>query len=685
MRNPYIKVLLTLFLLFLCVFCGNLHAGYLDFMSTDVDWQPQDYPGNQGVKSVLLDTEKKRMVLNTHFIGGDNNYGNGEVYLDVRYVSALSYKTSINLEDTVIYANVTVPGGIEGETVKFGGLQVFAKDVEGRVQYGTWTSITTIKTCEVFLTPRKEEIEAGYTDNGFDPARIKIVGIKFEIEPGLLYDGPVYINEVKFEPPLKTTPLLSPPAPPKLLGSGRVDVKPDGFYMDGKRYFLVGGNWQVLEYGQNFGTTAWYPGGNGISKHPNFVREKLSSIRRAGIQVLRVGLLTDGRTMFDKIGHVNGYNKVFQEDVRTFLDIVSELNMRVEFTLFDYLIAGRADAADDVWMRGHSEIMTDEALKKEFLDKFLVRFLKEFGQNPTIIGFDIISRPEWMVGKKDGGTCEDMDDWSVKPDSPVPGKFMKSFISDAISTIHIHAPHKLVTVGISSVCIPFVQDLDIDYLAIHHYPWMGDLKEYLPLMSKEKPWVLEEFPTGDSKITVSGYFDMALRYGGTGAMLWNLSPGIDNYTFSHKEQQAKLLELRKWVDSPRASGYPRIHIESFSYKSGSPVTIVANIIDDGVVQKATLHYRFNNSEFTKLSMSKLAGKRWEVIIGSEDIVASEVEYYISAIDNDGSLAQTGIYTTRTFAPEEKEKSAYTPALKFAVSGFLLFIIVMFVVKLKRNV
>jgi len=684
MRNVCIKVFLTLFLLFFCVLCGDVHAGYIDFLSGDVDWQPQDYLGNQGVKAVHLDTEKKRMVLNTHFIGGDNNYGNGEVYLDIRYVPALSDKTSLDLVNTVIYANITVPGGRDGEAVKFGGVQIFAKDVEGRVQYGTWTSISTINTCEVFLTPRTEKIESAYTDDGFDPSKVKILGIKFEIEPGLLYDGPVYVNDIKFEPPVNITPLPAVPVSPKFSANGRVEVKPDGLYLNGKRWFLVGGNWQILDYGQNFGTTAWYPGGNGVSKHPNFIREKLGAISRLGIQVVRVGLLTDGRTMFDKAGHVNGYNKTFREDVKTFLDIASEFNIRVEFTMFDYLIAGRADAADDVWMRGRSKIITDKALTEEFLDKFLVRFLKEFAQTPTIIGFDIISRPEWMVGKKDGGTWEDMDDWSVKPDSPVPGKLMKSFIADSISTIHIYAPRKLVTVGISSICISFVQSLDIDYLSIHHYPWMGELKEYIPAMPKGKPWILEEFPTGDSKLTIPNYLGMALRYGGTGAMLWNLSPGIDNYTFSNKEQHAKLLELRKWVDTPHSLGYPRIHVESFSYKSGSPVTVIVDIIDDGTVQKATLHYRFNTSEFTKLSMSKLTGKRWKGLIGSRNIVASEVEYYISSVDNDGNVSTTSVYTASTFAPAEKKISSFTPTLKWVAGGSFIFVIVMFIVMFKRN-
>ena len=47
--------------------------------------------------------------------------------------------------------------------------------------------------------------------------------------------------------------------------------------------------------------------------------------------------------MFDKEGHVTGYNEIFRKDIKTFLDLANEAGIKVEFTIFDYLVAGEAE------------------------------------------------------------------------------------------------------------------------------------------------------------------------------------------------------------------------------------------------------------------------------------------------------------------------------------------------------
>jgi len=526
---------------------SNCEAVQLDLLSDRVDWQAQDYPGNESIRSVKLNMEEKRLELSTHFIGGDNHYSAGEVYLDFRYLQGLGGKF-LDFSDTGIYVSLEVPGGTYAKKFKFGSVQVFVKDNQGLSQYGTWTNISTVEKCGAFLSPKIGQVELGYTDEGFNPSKIKIIGVKFEIEEGLMYDGKIYIKEIKIEPSINLKALLPASVlPPKLTRKGYIELKTDGLYVDGKKQFVVGGNWQIIDYGQNFGATAWYPSGNGVSKHPNFVRINLGYFKRAGITLVRVGLLSDGRTMFDKAGNVSGYNKVFRADVKTFLDIAQEMGIKVEFTLLDYLIAGRGEGADDVWMRGREKIITDEKLRKDYLKFFLVPFLKEFGSSTALFGFDIINSPGWMVSKGDGGMWEDMDDWSVKPDNPVPLKSMKDFISDCVDVIRTHARGKLVTVGLSSPCISLVKDVDIDYISLNHYPWMGELSEYVNLIPSGIPWMLQEYPANAS---LKVCFDTTLALGGMGAIIWSLSPAIDGYTFSYETQSKKLLEIRSWLDAP---------------------------------------------------------------------------------------------------------------------------------------
>jgi len=549
-----IKMIITLFLLLLaistCCRNGNANNTFIP-ISEVTDWQPQDYFDSRGIRSVQVDLGKKRLILDAHLIGGDSNYTNGEVFLDLRYVPGLEGKVPIDMNQTIITVQVEIPVAFDGWESKPNGVQVFVKDNKWKSQYGTWVNITNGGKYKAVLRPDTGEIYFVHTDPGLDPTKIIIIGVKFAIGTGSTahYDGSLYITNISIEPPLELSPFPSLPstAPPPTFAEGdKIEVKPDGFYLNNKKWLIIGGNWRIIEYGQNFGVTAWFPSGNGISKHPNFVRVNLENFSRAGIKVLRVGLLEDGRTVFDKDGHLTGYDEILRKDVRTLLDLAWEAKIKVEFVLFDYLIAGKPMLVDGVWVRGREEIIIDENRKAEFISGFLIPLLNEFGSHPTLIGFDIINEPEWVISRQDGGDWESVTDTTTKPDSPIPGEKMKDFITACISTIHAHAPGKFVTVGISCKFIPLVQNLAIDYFALHHYAWMDELRDYLSLLPGGKPWSLEEYPINETS-SITSYLDLVLETGGAGALLWNLSPGIDEYTFTYEERDAKLIELRNWI------------------------------------------------------------------------------------------------------------------------------------------
>ncbi len=510
------------------------------------DWQPQDYKDSQAIKAVEL--EKGRLILDTHFVRGHPNYSKGEVFLDLRYVPGLEDKTPIDLTDYEIIAEVSVPEEFDGWETHPIGVQVFVKDAEWGSQYGEWINIVRGGKYKASLSPTTEE--------DFNSTKIIIIGVKFAIGDGSLakYDGPLYVDNVSIEPPLHLTP------PPQLPNSTPYPIP-----------FTVGGNWRIIDYGQNFGNTSWFPTGNGISKHVNFVGTYFDYFQRAGIKEVRVFLLTDGRVMFDKDGHVIGYNEIFREDVQTFLDLADEHEIKVEFVLFDYLLAGKAEFVDGVWIRGRGEIITNETLKKEFIDEFLIPFSKEFGNHSAIIGFDVINEPEWVVSREDGGNWEGFNDLEIKPDSPIPGQKMKNFITDCINVIRRESHGKLITVGISCPYVTFVKDLDIDYIALHHYPWMDELEgynkleDYLSLLPG-KPWALEEYPTYNTPIGVTEYLDRVLEAGGKGAMLWNLKPEIDDSTMRWEKRNETLLTLRQWLDEygPFDTGMQKILTQASS-------------------------------------------------------------------------------------------------------------------------
>ena len=513
----------------------------------NADWQPQDYVDSQGIKTVHLEAGK--LILDAHLVGGSDNYCKGEIFLDLSFFLGLECQVPIDLSKSKITVEVEVPDAFVGWASNPNGVQVFVKDREWRSQYGGWVNIVSGGRHEATLSPTTGQT-SGYTETGFDPKRIRIIGVKFAIGTGssASYDGPLYVTGINVEPPftLSPQPSLNQSTPQPLFSLGdKIEVKNDGFYLNNNKWFVVGGNWRIIEYGQNLGTTAWFPSGNGISKHTNFVKISLDYFRRAGIKLVRVDLLTDGRTMFDKDGHVTGYNEIFREDVRTFLDLANEAGIKVEFVIFDFLIAGKAENVDGVWIRGRSKIITETQLKNEFINEFLTPFLKEFGGHPALMCFDVINEPEWIVSRQDGGDWESVNDPS-KAVTSVSGERMKTFISDCINAIRGNAPGKLVSVGVSFEFLPLVENLSVDYYALHYYPWMGELENLT--IPTGKTWVLEEYPTNATALSISDYLDFVLDKGGAGASLWNLSPGIDRFTFSCSEKNATLSQLRSWVD-----------------------------------------------------------------------------------------------------------------------------------------
>jgi len=540
--------------------CGeaNSQQSWLEPLGTSADWQTQDWVDSQGIRGVRLD--KGRLALDAHFTGQHQNYSKGEVYLDLRYVPGIDGKAPLDFRNRTVTVQVHVPAGFVGWASAPNGVQVFVKDREGRCQYSKWRNVEYQGKHTVALGPTAGGIAGGYTGAGFDPGEIILIGVKLAIGSGssATYDGPLSVEGVTISPgiALSVPPPLPTSAPiPVLWPQDKVEVKSDGFYLNGAKWFVVGGNWRAIEYGQNFGATAWFPTGNGVSKHPGFIRASLADLRRSGVKVLRVGLLDDGRTMFDRDGRVTGYNDTFRTDVKKFLDLVVNAGLRVEFTLVDFLLAGKRENIDDVVVRGRSAVMADEARTEEFIDRFLEPFLKEFGHHPAVIGFDIVNEPEWVVAKGDGGGWEDVTDIRTKAITPVPGQEFGSFVRACIETIRAHAPGKLVTVGVSCTHVDLVKGFDIDYYALHHYPWMGDLRDLAPLVPEGKPWVLEEYPTHGSAPSISGHLDLVSELGGSGALLWNLSPGIDSATFRYEDRNKVLLEIRTWVDGHSAGVY----------------------------------------------------------------------------------------------------------------------------------
>lgn len=311
-------------------------------------------------------------------------------------------------------------------------------------------------------------------------------------------------------------------------------------------WFLVGGNWRILGYGKDFGTSAWSPDGDGISKHTSEVRASIGRFRKAGLRRLRVFLLNDGRGFFDEKTRVIGYNATFRRDVRTLLDLAAEAGIGVEFALLDFLVAKPGAWVSGVYIGGGGAVFTEPAVRAAFIRDFLEPFLTEFGAHRGLVALDLVNESEWMVSRFDGGRkLPGMGD--LKGASAIPKAALHAYARACIAAIRKIAPRLFVTMGVSCPDVDLVKALPLDYVAVHWYPWMGDLRKCLGNLPKDRPYILEEYPTGSKAAPVADFLAAAKESGCFGALLWNLAPGCDDQTLEAGRLETVLSDIAAWL------------------------------------------------------------------------------------------------------------------------------------------
>ncbi|MFH1264691.1 MAG: hypothetical protein ABIK89_03145 [Planctomycetota bacterium] len=518
-------------------------------LGPNIDWCENRTGDSQGIRQIRHEPGRG-MILECRLSAEDATSKHGECFVDLKYVPSLEGLVPLDLTGHTITVEVEIGGGLDAPKDSPNGVQVFVRDKGFRAQYGVWRNWTEAGTVTASLKPSRDGATAGHTDKQFNPAACRVIGVK--IGTGAKFEGqqeaPLVVTRLDVDPPLPSSP--PPPLPadyplPHLTAESRVVPKPDGFYVDGRKTYLVGGNWRVIEYGQNFGATAWFPEGDGVSKHPGYVAARLDCFRRAGILLVRVGLLDDGRAVLDRKGAVTGFSQTFHDDVAMFLDLAAQHNVKVEFVLIDFHAAGRGEEVGGVWLRGRGMVLEDPQIRARFIDEFVEPFLETFGRHRALFGIDVINEPEWIVSEAHGGAWEAVED-AVKAGKPISGDQLREFINQCADCVHRLAPDKLVTVGVSCVHLGLVSDLDaLDYLAPHYYPWMNSLDRNLAAIPKGKPYLLEEYP---GKGDVWEYLAKVQAAGGAGSLLWNLSPEIDDQSPSFAAWGEMLLATRKYVD-----------------------------------------------------------------------------------------------------------------------------------------
>jgi cellulase (glycosyl hydrolase family 5) len=286
--------------------------------------------------------------------------------------------------------------------------------------------------------------------------------------------------------------------------------------------FVLGVNYPWNNYGHDFGETpAWSHDGVGNPSMGARIRQDFSWLKSNGIHSVRWFLFADGRASpeFDSDGNVTGLDEHFFQDMDTALAIAEENGISIIFVLFDYLLCQEARIDNGVQLGGHASLITQPSMRQSMIVHALKPMLERYGQHPAIAGWDVMNEPEGAMTIVGGN-------WI---DGAVAAEDMQAFVREVVTAIHRDA-RQPVTLGSSSRgMLSNWTEAGLDFYQFHYYDPMETeypLETTCASLDLDKPCIVGEIPTKNTKQPVRKYLDIVIENGYAGAFLWSLK-GVD--------------------------------------------------------------------------------------------------------------------------------------------------------------
>jgi hypothetical protein len=281
---------------------------------------------------------------------------------------------------------------------------------------------------------------------------------------------------------------------------------------------LVGANLPWLEYGQDFGASAWRPrGGVACSDRREAMRTALAQAVEAGAPIVRWWLLGDGRAGLVETpsGHRTRLDERVGDDLDAAIEALREAGLRAIFVLTDFLWFAAPRLIDGVQTGGRRHLVRDGALRAELVHGVFEPLARRYGCEPAIAGWDLCNEPEWATFAL--GTLD--------PRRSVSRAQMRAFLRETAAAFRAHARQPL-TVGLASArWLSLVHGLGLDFHQVHWYDAVDSLAELeRPVASRglPTPLLLGEFPTRGSALAPLAIVEAAARAGYSGALAWSL-------------------------------------------------------------------------------------------------------------------------------------------------------------------
>jgi hypothetical protein len=261
--------------------------------------------------------------------------------------------------------------------------------------------------------------------------------------------------------------------------------------------FFLAVNYPWLTYGADFGRSPW--GHNGISRESAraAVAADFAAIRSSGVSIVRWFLLCDGRSGIRYENEIPaGPDELFFADVAAALDLASQSNLRICFSLFDFLwlqTPERTTAALNPPLPRQNTLQFAGG-REALLQRILIPLFREFRAHPGLFAWEIVNEPEWAI-----------PEFQRSPKATLPLADARAFFAEIADAIHQESAGVPVTLG--SARLQWVRawsEIGLDHLQAHYYP---QLERDQPLSLSQQladiadlahPLWIGELPANDS-------------------------------------------------------------------------------------------------------------------------------------------------------------------------------------------
>lgn len=281
-------------------------------------------------------------------------------------------------------------------------------------------------------------------------------------------------------------------------------------------WYLLGVNYPWLNYGHDFGTTAWGHDGVSTDTSSKQIDADFAYLKSQDVHVVRWFLFGDCRAApeFDPDGKVTGFDEHFYSDLDAALAISEKHNMYLILVLLDFHLADKVKQVSGVQLGGRSRVISNPGVRQSFLDNALRPLLEKYGENRNIIAWEVMNEPEGAMTIPGGK-------WVEEPVSP---GAMHSFVKDVVCYIHTYSSQHATLGSASRQFLHYWKNSKLDFYQYHYYDKMESkypLDYPYTRLNLDKPCIIGEFPTKNTKRTMTQYLNTIWKNNYAGALAWS--------------------------------------------------------------------------------------------------------------------------------------------------------------------